>query len=57
MERVYDEQSMDYIEKHPVAEAIAIGRKEPYYLTYLRQGKPNPKPKEGSKDGTGIHNQ
>jgi len=51
----FDTGDMDYIEKHPVSDALAIGRREPYYLTYLRQGKPNPKPKEGSEDG--IHNE
>jgi hypothetical protein len=45
---------LQYMAEHPNKRAMEIGRREPYYLTYLKKGLPNPKPKEAN-NGTCIH--
>lgn len=38
------------MEEHPADSAMVIGRKEPYYLQYLKEGKPNVKPKNNVRN-------
>ena len=40
---------LDYMENHPNRRAIAKGRKVPYHLQYVRDGKVNIKPQEGDQ--------
>ena len=40
---------LDYMENHPNRRAITKGRKVPYHLQYVRDGKVNIKPQEGDQ--------
>lgn len=43
--RYFFEDELKAMSEHPGKRAMEIGRREPYYLTYLKKGLPNPKPK------------
>ena len=40
---------LNYMEDHPNARAIGIGKNVPYHLQYIRDGKPNIKPEKENK--------
>ena len=40
---------LDYIENHPNRRAIAKGRRAPYHLQYVRDGKINIKPQKSDQ--------
>lgn len=42
----FSECEMHTMEHHSGNRGIEVLRREPYYLTYLKQGKLNPKPKK-----------
>ena len=48
--RHFFENELQDMSENPNKRAKAIGDREPYYLTYLRQNKPNTKP-EDRNDG------
>ena len=46
----YDDNELKAMAENPSRKANEIGKRPPYYLQYLREGKPNIKP-GGNKDG------
>ena len=44
--RHFFENELQDMSENPNKRAKAIGDREPYYLTYLRQNKPNTKPED-----------
>ena len=44
--RYFFDDELKAMSENPNKRAKAIGDREPYYLTYLRQNKPNTKPED-----------
>ena len=48
----FSASDIHYMANHPSEKANGIGKTEPYHLKYLKEGKPNIKPKEGKHEKT-----